>query len=502
MLCEWVDFGQVSAERDENLSEYFYDNGILDIVIKNKYHFLVLGRKGAGKTAVFRYFSYNYKKYVNENDLVVSLSLQDYNWNVHGLLSSAGKSQSIAYVQSWKYVIYILAIRALLERYVSLDDLSQAKSIIDKIYETKDPGIGKIIGEKLLRLVKLKLPSAGFNIDEIDISADAGEIAFSDVQKDEILKNSLNKTIERIVDIFECSLIKAMKGTGRIFVTFDRIDEAWDSASFESSQRIISGLIGASETIVSRFDGKLRPIVFIREDIFETLDINDKNKLRSDCGQLLSWNKNGISRVILKRINYFARKSGNSEFVSIDDIFDRNQMRQQRAPLDYILLRTMLRPRDFIKMFLLIKANMQQRFEDPFDDQIVSEDKLECQSIYNSEPAYSEWLIEELRDEWRAQFPMINKLFSAIQNNGKTNFTHQDIFNSLKNVDASIVGSDIINLLKFLYDNSVIGFRIGKSQQWKFKCFSTSQGFIESDIYKVHDGLHRGLNLTESRAVG
>jgi hypothetical protein len=176
-------------------------------------------------------------------------------------------------------------------------------------------------------------------------------------------------------------------------------------------------------------------------------------------------------------------------------------MRQQRAPFDYIMLRTMLRPRDFIKLFQLVKGNMLERKNNPFEDDAISEDKLECQSIYNSEPAHSEWLLEELRDEWRAQYPRINDLFSAIQNHGRTNFTGDDLAHALKGVGVDASPGERIGYLRFLYDNSIIGFRVGKSQQWRFKCFLKTQGFLESELYKVHDGLHRGLNLTESRTA-
>lgn len=314
------------------------------------------------------------------------------------------------------------------------------------------------------------------------------------------LKASLNRSIERITDLFESALLDVLSDDQRVVVSFDRIDEAWDTASFETSQRIIAGLIGASEYINSKFRGRLRPVVFLREDIFETIDLNDKNKLRSDCGQLLAWTKESLSRMLLERINFFAIDSQNSKVARIEDLFDKDQMRQQRAPFDHILLRTMLRPRDIIKFFQLIKTDMIERRDNPFDEEDVNGDKLECQAIYNSEPAYSEWLVEELRDEWRTQYPIINDLFSAMQNNGKTNFTRDDLVDALTRAGKKVGPGDINAYLKFMFDNSIIGFRVGKSNQWRYKCFFSSQGFVESELYKVHDGLHRGLSLTESRS--
>ena len=208
------------------------------------------------------------------------------------------------------------------------------------------------------------------------LSLSGGEIAFADVKKDNSLQSNLNRSLERITEIFEETLLNELDTQRRIFVAFDRIDEAWDSASFDLSQRIIAGLIGAADAINSKFKGLLRPIIFLREDIFETLDLNDKNKLRSDCGQLLSWSKDSLARMILERVNFYALSAGEKEVGKIDEIFDREQMRQQRAPFDYIMLRTILRPRDFIKFFQLIKDDMKDRFSNPFVDEPVNNDKL------------------------------------------------------------------------------------------------------------------------------
>jgi hypothetical protein len=386
MIAEWINFGQVSAERDENLSKYFFDNGVLQSVIGNRHQFLVLGRKGAGKTAVFQHLSDNPDKYLSTSDSSVNLSLQNYSWNVHGLLATEGKAYSLAYIHSWKYIVYLFAVRKLIEAGVKTKKLDAARKIIQRVYTSPTPGLGEVIGRKFLQLSKLRLPGGKLGIDDgdLDMSADGGEITFSEVQKDDALQSALNRSLERLSEVFEESLVEALSANRRIFVAFDRIDEAWDSASFESSQRIIAGLIGAAEAINSKFRGSLRPVIFLREDIFETLDLNDKNKLRSDCGQLLSWSKDSLLRMILERVNFYACQTGHPEIAKIDDIFDRDQTRQQRAPFDYIMLRTMLRPRDFIKLFQLVKGDMLERKDNPFEQEAVNENQLECQSTYNN----------------------------------------------------------------------------------------------------------------------
>jgi hypothetical protein len=205
-------------------------------------------------------------------------------------------------------------VRTLIEAGVQTKKLNKARKVIEKIYTSPTPTLAQVVGQKLLQLSKLKLPGGNLDLEsgDVDISADGGEITFSEVQRDDSLQSALNRSLERLSEIFEESLVEAL-ADHRIFVAFDRIDEAWDSASFESSQRIIAGLIGAAEAINSKFKGLLRPVIFLREDIFETLDLNDKNKLRSDCGQLLSWSKDSLSRMILERVNFYARKTDHPE---------------------------------------------------------------------------------------------------------------------------------------------------------------------------------------------
>jgi ABC-type branched-subunit amino acid transport system ATPase component len=158
MIAEWINFGQVSAERDENLSKYFFDNGVLQSVIGNRHQFLVLGRKGAGKTAVFQHLSDNPDKYLSTSDSSVNLYLQNYSWNVHGLLATEGKAYSLAYIHSWKYIVYLFAVRKLIEAGVKTKKLDAARKIIQRVYTSPTPGLGEVIGRRFLQLSKLRLP--------------------------------------------------------------------------------------------------------------------------------------------------------------------------------------------------------------------------------------------------------------------------------------------------------------------------------------------------------
>lgn len=507
-ILDWINFGKVSAERDDNLSKYFYDNGVLKSVVNSKTSFLVLGRKGAGKTAVFRYLSENYKTIIADSDLIVSLSFEDYNWNIHSLLVDPAKAESMLYKQSWRFVILVECIKAYMgwlnaKQIAPPKELKAASKLVERVFGSPIPSLYELIGNKILRLSHLKLPKAGFELDDgtIDsLNIGGGDVSFEQVRTDSSLKTAVSENITNFITYMDRGLACIADQWPAVYVCFDRVDEAWDADSFESSKKVIAGLVAAGNSINAQYRGKIRPLIFLREDIFDVLSINDANKLREDCGALLHWKFDTLSNLILERVNYYARQAGVSQVANLDAMFDRAEMRQRAKPSKYIMRRTMMRPRDVISFLTRVVDSMKDKFDDPFGEPKTRPPHLECESIYDAEPGYSEWLVKELEDEWRVQKPEILTLFTCIQNNGSTNFTKDDLSIQFDKLGKQVTTAELIGYLRFLFDNSIIGFKIGASAEWKFKCFYPSQGFLEADEYRVHEGLVRSMNLKEPRS--
>lgn len=506
-ILDWINFGKVSAERDDLLSSYFFDNGVLHSVIRSPSSFLILGRKGAGKTAVFKYLTENSSRFIEPKDILVPLSFEDYNWSIHALLTNEAKAESMLYKQSWRFIILIECVKSYASAFEASGRplpkrLAAARKLLERLFDSPIPSIYQIVGRKLLSLSGLRLPGGGLDLEDgvlDEIKVDGGEVTFDQVQHSKDLRQHLSENIENLIGHLDRALSDADSTWPTIFVCFDRVDEAWDEVSYESSRKVIAGLVSACDSINSQYKGKLRPIVFLREDIFDVLSINDANKLREDCGALLHWNKESLINLILRRVNYFAKEAGQPLVTDIDALFDKIEMRQRARPANYILRRTMMRPRDVISLMSRTVETMREKAEDPFADEPLIFEKLECDSIYSAEPGYSEWLKQELLDEWKVQRPFIVHLLNAIQNHGSSNFTQDALANELRKLGGEISHADLLSNLRFLFDNSIIGFKLGASKEWRFKCFYPSQGFVESDDYRVHEGLVRALNLTEAR---
>lgn len=506
-MLDWINVGKLAAERDDHLSEYFFDNGVLSKVLESATSFLVLGRKGAGKTAVFNFLQQNPSRYLSRDDKLVSLTFEDYKWNVHALLQNPHAAESLAYKDSWRFVMYVEALSAMAdwaaETGVNLPkSAANARKIISQLFDSPTPSIYQLVGKKLLSLSRVRLPSLGVALEEgaIEASGDVGEVSFEEIKGEKTLQEALSNNISGLIEILERA-VEDCCGLGcRVFICLDRVDEAWDDVSFNVSRRVIAGLVSAADSVTSKCRGQIRPVVFLREDIFEVLSLNDLNKLREDCGALLHWDHESLYRMILERVNFYARENAEAPVPEVDDLFDKREMRQRARPSTYLLRRTMMRPRDLISFLGRVIESMKEAAADPFADlKPEPSATLSTDAIYDAEPGYSEWLINEIIDEWGVQNPAIRTYFNVIRAHGSTNITRDEFASELARQEGDVSPQAIDDALRFMFDNSIIGFKVGQSAIWRFKCVYPSQGFIASDIYHIHDGLVRGLGLKEPR---
>ncbi|WP_425891770.1 P-loop ATPase, Sll1717 family [Aeromonas veronii] len=497
-ILNWIKVGEVAAESDDNLHLYFYDTGVSREIISSNNKFLMLGRKGAGKTAVYQHLINPANNSFLHNDIVVPLSVNSYSWNAHALLANREKAAGFEQKDSWRFVLAVESINTYV-KYLKKNDLpisknlSKAENLLEKLFSSPTPSWFDILGEKLYKLSKVQLPTLDASSDD-GLNVDVGSVSFEDISKDERLIYSLKKNIDGLTLYLERTLKEELKDI-RIFLLFDRLDEGWVESSHNSCQEIISGLIHASDYFTREFSGKIRPVVFLREDIFLSLNINDKNKLLEDFGKTLSWTQDTLEKMLLKRINFYAKISDSPTVENIDLIFDRVEMRSRNRPKNYIISRTFYRPRDLICFMKRIIEMMREESQD--DDEITDLDTLRAEDVYSAEPGYSEWLLSELRDEWMVQKPELFEHISIIQNIGYSIFSKESFLEKACASAKNMSSYEAREMLKFMFNSSVIGFKKADNK-WRFKCNRPSQGFQDEDTYKIHPGLIRTLGLTES----
>lgn len=219
-----MNFGRLDAESDENLEQYFVETGAVSRVAEGKS--LVLGRKGAGKTALFKHL----KRSLNSTQTVVDLDLDGYYFKSHKRLVESGVDQSHSYTNAWKLVLYT-AMLGELSQELSKDQKKELDRIFAELAVADNRSTFQKIVDWLKNIKSIDLP-------KVDGLFDLGGIEF-------------NSTDEGFTDRFvECSrsieqLALSVIKEHPVTVLVDRLDDGWDGSE-ESKNFIIGALRGSS----------------------------------------------------------------------------------------------------------------------------------------------------------------------------------------------------------------------------------------------------------------
>jgi len=248
-LRELVSFGDVAAEDDAVLDYFLTTDAVTRI--KNGEAFLVLGRKGAGKTALVRHFAEG-----NSKGLSRSLNLAGYPWAVHAQRIDRGSSDVEAYVSSWRYLIAVqLAALALSRTRGATDD--SAKAI--RQFLCDNYGGESLQLDDVLRPTKLRLSSMSFEPQVFGCKL--GGIALDRNANDLKLGTELNALSDMLLAATAKLARKA--GAPSLMLHFDELDQGISTLT-EERARMLAGLVLAVRSVrQSSSDGgvPLKPVV-------------------------------------------------------------------------------------------------------------------------------------------------------------------------------------------------------------------------------------------------
>lgn len=458
-----VDFGRYDAEQDKNLLDYFVEVGTAEEISRGKY--LVIGRKGSGKTALFRHAA------ANLDSRVVELDLEEYVFQVHRGLREAGVDESLAYTASWRFAIAITVFFAI-RKDLGFWTRRRGLRILRKIGLGPNGNALAAIADWLRRVRKADLPSitgiadlGGFEIDA------AGDKTFD------------NSTASSLTEL-EAILIAASRARP-ITTLVDRLDDAWNGT--EESLRLIAGAVRAARHFANVMPQETAApvIVFLRTDLWERVEFNDKNKTSQDT-IYLDWSEPELARVIDYRIH---KTAGVPEGEGWSTIFTRDEMRQRAAAQKHMIKRVLGRPRDIVAFASLARESAVAK----------GHSIVEKQDIYDAETEYSKHLVNELKDEIGQHVPSINGVINALKALGRRTFTLAAWEEAAKRNGMSEEQADAV--LNQLFEASAVGVhRAGGSQGGSSSVFRYQDRFLkatETGALQVHLGLTKELGLTD-----
>jgi hypothetical protein len=477
-LKELHSFGDVAAE-DDAVLDYFLTTDAVRQIGENDV-FLVLGRKGSGKTALVRHFCES-----GGHGLARPISLRGYPWNVHARRIDAGASEIEAYVSAWRYIIAAELASLLISSRPGIDTKG-ARAL--KTFLLDNYGGVTLHLDTILRPPRLRLSSLSFEPEVLGNKL--GGVALDRDAKDLNLGLELNALSESLLSA--TTSVADSAGIASLALHFDELDQGL--ATFDEQRKLmLVGLVLAARSIRRSPQAarcKISPVIYLRSDLWDDLTFSDKNKISQTLALSLEWDGGTLRSLVDTRVRTLLGPT-----IGWDEIATPELMRGSQTKWNHILSRTFLRPRDVIKFLNSALVEAKKRSDDPL--LFTNED------IVTARTAYSAYLKAELDDEIPAHWPRWEEALQACSAISTLTFDRDQFIAEYTKRRSAKNDVDPADALRLLYSFSVLGYerRSGYGgTSWAFQYTDPEAGWDASSTrFKVHLGLKEYAKLREER---
>lgn len=420
--------GGVMAENDPLLSNAYWDNG--DFASMESFQdsrCFVIGRTGSGKSAAFRHLEERHAgrviRIAPENLSLPYIT----NLNVMRYLLELEVHLEPLFKALWKHIIIVEIIKHRYKITTPEQKTNIVRALLDKF--SRDEGKRKAIayleefGDKFWCEAdeRVRQIAEGFEhkIDrEGSIAADlkalsgGGSSAMSESVRYDV-KRELNAKYQKLVNDTQLPRLNEMVSIlsneileseqHRTFLVVDDLDKDWVDEKL--SNILIQCLL---ETVVDmQRVSHLKILVALRTNIFDQLGRgiqNNKVQMEKIRGSslLIKWTENDLRNLLDQRVDAASRMYEVDHLGGIKDILPKNKKHNVGA-LEYILGRTLMRPRDAI---LYMNSCLREA---------TGESRISWDNIKKSEKRYSIERLEALYDEWKDPYVGINRVFDLFR---------------------------------------------------------------------------------------
>lgn len=477
-LRDLASFGDVAAEDDAVLDYFLTTEAVQDI--KEDRVFLVLGRKGAGKTAIVRHFSEGATQTVSR-----ALSLRGYPWNLHAQRIDRGASEIEAYVSSWRYLL-VSQLAALVLSRVEGDESREVTAIREFFRENY--GGPNVELSQLLQPQRLRLSKLSF--EPTVLGNKLGGIALERNSTDLQLGLELNALTDAVLEATR--VLCERHALPPLLLHLDELDQGLSSLD-DARARMLIGLILAARTLRQQFQNSGRivnTVVYLRSDLWDDLEFSDKNKISQTSALHLVWDPDSLQRLVNARLQ--AKLSPGTTW---DHVASAELMRGSQTKWNHVLSRTFLRPRDVISFLNAALEKAKIRSAEPL--------AFSNEDIVAAREPYSRYLKDELDDEILPHWRGWEEALQACSAIATITFEREGFVPEYERRRSSTNQVSADAALEKLYRFSVIGYerRSGYGgSSWAFQYTDPEAGWDNSATrFKVHLGLKEYARLREER---
>ncbi len=491
-------FGAIDADNDELLQECFENHeAYLDIV--NLRRFLVVGRKGSGKTAIFKNLMKNSASHYS-----AGYTFADYPWQQHDQQARVGIPEADRYTHSWKYLVLLAAAKIALnddkslphdER--SLESLTTLEQFIVDSYGSPDPAVHQLFAPtRHLRM------SPYFKLD--------WNILRPNVSPERVPIGDLPAIVQEVNENLQKWVLDSLSPENKYFICFDQLDLGFDPTALQYNSRLI-GLVLACRDLnlaAKQAGRKLLVVVFLRDDIYSILQFEDKNKITENFLSVIEWDTSRTRHTLKKLMErrFEVVLGADDERVPWDAVFDEDrEMPGRQRKYQHILDRTYLRPRDIIRFCNTVLGKYKERAQSTVTS---SPPRFENADLHSARPDYSDYLLRELEDEVHKHVPAYKNHLELLRSIGVWQFSRKQFDETCAKHSEYTSDMAPINILQQLYEFSIVGFYStgGKGyggSEYVFKYRDARARFdTTSQRFRVHPGLIETLALKKIAVAG
>ncbi|HUO43953.1 MAG TPA: hypothetical protein VMT94_03445 [Burkholderiales bacterium] len=481
-------FGGTDADNDDILLQAFEDHEAYRDVLAFRRH-MIIGKKGSGKTAIFKkllttkahdFFAYGH-------------TFSDYPWHHHEKQARIGIPDFEKYTHSWKYLILLSAAKIALNNdqslpvdTASMDDMVRLESFVVDTYGSRDPDLTQVFSPT--RNLKLK---PYFELD--------WKILKAGISPESVPVAELPTIVQEVNAALTHTVLHCLNSNHQYFIAFDQLDLGFERESPEYANRLI-GLLLASRDInlAARGAGiQLFVVIFLRDDIYDCLHFEDKNKMTENYVSLIEWDTARTQKTLkalMEKRFVIVLGDAQDRLITWDRVFNEaREMPGHQSKYDHMRDRTYLRPRDIIKFSNCALTQFKQRVAKggSLPD---STDKIDNVDVHNARVEYSEYFLKEIDDEVHKHLPDYEKHLDVLRALGKWQFDREE-FDATYAKHYPGAALSPVQALEALYDYSLIGFyRAGGrgfgGSEYMFKYRELRARFDSTAIrFRIHPGL-------------
>ncbi len=407
-----LSIGGPNAERDSFLADAFLDTSFYSALASiDDHRWFVVGRTGSGKSAMLQQLEVSFPNKVtriNPSDLAFQYIT---NQNVVRTLLDMGVSLEPFFKALWRHLILCQVVRhryqnpppqvrksvfqGFREKFSRMPGAEQRLKDIDQLEETFWQTTEQQVKQQIDSLTTTV--RAGLSASTPVIPVGVGGL-MERVTTEEA-RAELRERFQRIVNdeaVLRLAKIavhlsdEALESEHHFtYVVIDDLDLAWVEDNL-ANMLIRCLLQVALELQRTKY---LKVIIALRTNIFEQLDVgaqprgNQQEKLRSTA-MILQWNKTDLETLVDRRLEVLSANLKLQGSLTLAELLPKASQDGVK-PFDYIVSRTLLRPRDVI---LYINRCL--------DHTTARKLKITWNLLKEVEPTYSRDRLSALRDEW------------------------------------------------------------------------------------------------------